>query len=204
MTLHVIPDGGPRSARRPIVLLAATLLLAVPQHPAAASADDASSQVSVREEDGLYTVAARFRVDAPPQAVLAVLTDYERIPAFMPGVKSSVVLERHDGHVVVEQDAVSRFMFFSKRVHLMLEVQQEAGVIRFRDRSAASFSRYEGSWHVSPDQGSSLVSYDLVASPSFTVPRALLSRLLKRDSAEMITQLRVEIARSICRADRRS
>ena len=176
-------------------------MLSVPQPPQAATADDASTQVSVREENGVYTVAARFRVEGSPQTTLAVLTDYERIPQFMPGVKTSIVRERRDGRVVVEQEAVSRFMLFSKRVHLVLEVQQDGGTIRFRDLSGTSFARYEGSWRVTEDKGQPLVAYDLAAAPSFSVPGALLSRLRKRDSAEMIKQLRLEITRSLCRVD---
>jgi hypothetical protein len=57
---------------------------------------------------------------------------------------------------------------------------------------------------VTDDNGQTLVAYDLTAAPSFSVLGALLSRLLKRDSAAMIMQLRREIGRSICRADGRS
>jgi hypothetical protein len=57
---------------------------------------------------------------------------------------------------------------------------------------------------VTDDNGHTMVAYDLTAVRSFSVPGALLSRLLKRDSAAMIMQLRREIGRSICRADGRS
>ena len=76
--------------------------------------------------------------------------------------------------------------------------------IRFRDLDGASFARYEGRWRVTDDNGHTLVAYDLTPVPSFSVPGALLGRLLKRDSAAMITQLRREIGRSICHADGRS
>jgi hypothetical protein len=54
------------------------------------------------------------------------------------------------------------------------------------------------------DNGHTLVRYDLTAVPSFRVPGALLSRLLKRDGAAMIMQLPRKIGRSICSADGRS
>jgi ribosome-associated toxin RatA of RatAB toxin-antitoxin module len=205
MTLHAIPGGGQRRACRPIVFLfVAMLSMALAQHPRAATADDLSAQLSVREENGVYTVAARFPVDGPAERAVSVLTDYERIPQFMPGVKTSIVRERQDGRIVIEQEAVARFMVFSKRVHLLLEVQQHGAIIRFRDLYGESFTRYEGTWHVTEEEGRTVVAYDLTAAPSFKVPGALLSRVLKRDSTEMIKQLRLEIARSICRADRRS
>ena len=64
----------------------------------------------------------------------------------MPDVRTSTVLERSDGLTVVEQEAVARLMMFSKRIHLVLEVHEEPGTIRFRDRCGKSFARYEGVW----------------------------------------------------------
>jgi carbon monoxide dehydrogenase subunit G len=205
VTVQVIPGGGLRKVRHPFVLLGlATLSLAAGQHPRAATADDLPAQVTVREENGVYTVAARFRVDGPAERAVAVLTDYDRIPEFMPGVKTSIVRERRADRVVVEQDAVSKFLFFRKGVHLLLEVRQDGEIIHFRDLDGQSFTRYEGTWRVTQEEGRTLVAYDLTAAPLFSVPAALLSRVLKRDSAEMIEQLRLEIARPDCRAIRRS
>ena len=105
MTLHAIPGGGQRRACRPIVFLfVAMLSMALAQHPRAATADDLSAQLSVREENGVYTVAARFPVDGPAERSVSVLTDYERIPQFMPGVKTSIVRKRQDGRIVIEQE----------------------------------------------------------------------------------------------------
>ena len=66
-------------------------------------------------------MVARFLVDQPPSVVLAVLTDYEHIPRFMPDVRTSIVRSEAIGRAVVEQEAVSGVMMFSKRVHLVLE-----------------------------------------------------------------------------------
>ena len=69
----------------------------------------------------------------------------------MPGVTTSIVRERSGGRVIVEQEAVSRMMMFSKRVFLLLEVHAEGNTIRFRDAGGRSFSCYEGQWRVSDD-----------------------------------------------------
>jgi ribosome-associated toxin RatA of RatAB toxin-antitoxin module len=150
--------------------------------------------VSVREANGVYTVTARFIVPQAPPVALAVLSDYEQIPRFMPDVKISVVRERTPDRLLVEQEAESRFMMFSKKVHLLLEVAQDGQTIRFADRCARSFSAYQGSWRVEPIGGGTQITYELSAKPAFEVPEFILKRLLKRDSAEMINQLRREIA----------
>ena len=160
-----------------------------------AAADPAPSpQVEVREAGGLYTVTARFDVPQAPAVALAVLTDYERIPHFMPDVRTSVVRQRAPGSLVVEQEAESRFMMFSKKVHLVLEVTESGDTIRFIDRCGKSFTTYEGAWRATTHNGRTVVTYELTARPSFEVPEFLLKRLLKRDSVRMIEGLRREMA----------
>ena len=150
--------------------------------------------VSVREANGLYTVTAQFSVPQAPSVALAVLSDYEQIPRFIPDVKVSVIRERTAGRLLVEQEAESRFMMFSKKVHLLLEVSRDDHTIHFRDRCGKSFSTYEGRWRADDRDGGSLITYELSARPAFDVPEFILKRLLKRDSGDMIDRLRREIA----------
>ena len=156
----------------------------------------AAPDVAVTQADGSYTVAARFDVPQHPDAVLTVLTDYERIPRYMPEVESSVVRERRGSRVVVEQEAVAKFMFFSRRVHLVLEVDEAADSVRFVDVSGRSFAAYSGAWTLSGENGGTIVGYQLTARPAFDVPSFVLKRLMERDATRMIASLRGEIARA--------
>jgi carbon monoxide dehydrogenase subunit G len=175
-----------------MVLVAATLVLTL---TGAMEGAGPAPSVTVREERGVYAVSARFHVEAPPAIALAVLTDYENIPRFLPDITSSTVRERSDSRAVVEQEAVSRMMLFSKKVHLVLEISHETGTIRFRDRCGRSFERYEGAWRVIARGTGSEITYELTAKPSFDVPEFILKRLLKRDSTRTIERLSAEIAR---------
>jgi ribosome-associated toxin RatA of RatAB toxin-antitoxin module len=169
---------------------------------AAASAPvDTTPLVSVRETDGRsYVVAARFTVPETAPVVRAVLTDYEQIPRFMPGVRTSRVLERGDGRARLEQEAVPRFMMFSKRVHLVLDVAEETDALRFRDVCGRSFQKYEGAWILIERTDSTEVEYTLTATPAFDVPGFVLRKLLDRDAWAMIDGLRTEIgARALAR-----
>jgi ribosome-associated toxin RatA of RatAB toxin-antitoxin module len=160
----------------------------------ALATDPPAPDVTVREERGVYSVSARFVVPQAPSIALAVLTDYEQIPRFLPDIKTSIVRERAAGRVIVEQEAVSRMMMFSKRVHLILEITQETGTIRFRDRCGGSFAQYEGTWRLVARDGGTVIEYALTARPSFDVPEFILKRLLKRDSGLMIERLSREMA----------
>lgn len=158
-------------------------------------ADPASvSRVDVTEAGGVFRVSASFTINQPADAVMAVLTDYERIPQYLPDIEISRVIERTPGGMMVEQQAVSKFMLFSKRVHLLLDVRQDEGTIRFSDHCGKSFSAYTGSWIVTQHDSLTVVDYQLSAKPTFEVPRFVLKRLLKRDSAQLIDRIKAEIA----------
>jgi ribosome-associated toxin RatA of RatAB toxin-antitoxin module len=175
------------------VVIAALACSRTTQTLTAATDPQSATDVTVRQERGIYFVRANFTIPEPASLALAVLTDYERIPRFMPQVKTSVVRERSAARAVVEQEAVASMMMFSKRIHLLLEVQESTNTVTFRDMAGSSFSRYEGAWSLAEGTGTTNVVYELHAKPSFAVPDFLLKRLLKRDANEMIERLMDEI-----------
>lgn len=161
--------------------------------PAAAGAGE-DPRVSVRTTgNGTYQVSAQFGVAVSPAVARAVLTDYEGIPRFLPDVRRSRVVERGEGRALVEQEAVSKFMFFSKRVQLLLEVAEGDDVIHFRDQSGVSFTSYEGSWTIIPQGHGVELVYELTAAPSFDVPLFVIRRVLGADARDMAEHMRVEM-----------
>jgi hypothetical protein len=173
------------------LMAAAAVLLALQSVNAVG---EQTQTLTVREARGVYTVSARFVADQPAAVVLNVLTDYGEIPRFLPDVRTSVVRERGAGWAVVEQEAGSGLMMFSKRVHLVLDIQEQAAAVLFRDRCGRSFARYEGAWRLSQQGAQTVIDYELTAQPRFDVPGWMLKRVVRRDSAEMIGRLQREIA----------
>lgn len=185
-----ITDGGPVVTRRPY-LAAVALLVSV---TAAAAQPAAEPAIAIGRQGEAYTVAAAFDVPHPAALALTVLTDYDGIPRFMPDVKKSTVVRRDGAQTIVEQEAVSKVMLFSKRVYLRLAIDETPTSLHFRDQLGTSFVRYEGHWQLAEQQGHTRVTYHLVAQPSFGVPAFMVRRLLSRDAHEMIASLRTEMA----------
>src|SRR5689334_2094924 len=186
--------GGRARARRLLVVLTIVTTTAL---SALVAADDRSGDapiVAVREQDGLYTITARFSIAEPADLAIAVLTDYEQIPRFMPDVRKSKVLSRNGGHVIVEQEATARLLLFSKDFHLVLAVDEQPLSVHFTDQCGRNFTRYEGVWRVADENGRVAVSYELTAQPTFGVPSFVANRLFKRNATTMIDRVRREIS----------
>lgn len=189
---RLLSPGGRCGVRRAAVavLLAATLLGAAASPARAGQAPD----VRVQEREGVFSISTTFDVPQAPAAVLAVLTDYAAIPRIAPDITRSVVLSRQDGRALVEQQAVSRLLFFSKTVHLVLDIQETASAVTFRDTCGRSFTTYEGAWRVAALASGARVTYELRARPAFEVPDFLVKRLFRRDAALLIARLRQAIS----------
>lgn len=152
-------------------------------------------QVGVSEAGGIYTVSATFDVPQSPDAAMTVISDYNNLARFMPGLRKSGVAARVGTRVTVEQEADAKFLTFSKRIHLLLDIDEAPHSLQFKDKSGKSFVRYEGSWRLNTERGRTVIRYVLVAKPAFSVPEFILSRLLRRDSGRMIEALQAEIAK---------
>jgi hypothetical protein len=59
-----------------------------------AAATAASSSVTVERDGDRFTVAAEAVIDADPRTAWDTLTDYERLPQFIPGIRRARVLSR--------------------------------------------------------------------------------------------------------------
>ena len=109
------PRNDPQAATRVRWLwrIACWIFLAAPVTAARAQATDDSIDVQAERNAGLIHVQARALLRAPMAVVWRTLTDYESLPAFIPGLASSRVVARHGAVVTVEQTGEARFLFLT-------------------------------------------------------------------------------------------
>lgn len=154
----------------------------------------ASERLFVREDGGTYSIRARFSVEAPVTTVWAVLSDYERIADFVPGVQSSRVKDRADDHLVVEQELKAGFLLFTKRSRLKLRIEEDAlTTIKFTDVSHKDFHFYAGSWAVEAVNGVTHVVYRLDAKPKFNIPGPVVRIVFEKKANELLDGIKGEI-----------
>jgi ribosome-associated toxin RatA of RatAB toxin-antitoxin module len=86
----------------------------------AAGAAEEVSVVTQRRGEAVE-VSARAVVDAPHALVWSTLTDYSKLPEFVPGLRVSRVVERRGPTAVVHQQGEARFLIFSHPIDVLVE-----------------------------------------------------------------------------------
>ena len=119
------------------------------------AASQAQVEVETSRSGETIDVRARATVSAPLALVWGTLTDYERLPDFIPGLKKSRVLARNGATTTVEQSGEARFLFLAIPIEITLESTERPPNIEVR-RIAGTLrhlqGRYETEVHADPAQ----------------------------------------------------
>lgn len=171
--------------------------------PAALISGPPAVQVSPRPEGG-HLLKASFAVAASPEVAWQVLTDYAGLPRFVESLNRSIVVDRNNGIVRVEQEGTGRLGFLTHRVHVLLTIEENSSSDRldFYDTSGASFHLYRGAWTVKPREGGVLVTYQLEAHPRFFAPGPLARRASQSNVRSLLGGVRAEMERRARTAQR--
>jgi uncharacterized protein YndB with AHSA1/START domain len=167
----------------------------------AAPADDEDGvRVQVNRGPSGLEVEARCLVEAPVAVVWEVLTDYDGIDRFVSSMRESRVSGRGENHVLVEQVALGRLLFFRRKLHATLFVEETPRTsIRFEDVLGKDFESYRGEWRIEEESGRVAIVYRVGARPSFSIPDFVARGLFRRTARDLLSQVRDEIERRAAR-----
>lgn len=106
--------------------------------------------IDTQRRDSAVEVRASARVAARYDMVWRTLTDYDHLADFVPGMRTSRVLERRGNTWVVEQRGETRFLFLSYPVDVtVLATAHPPGALEVR-LLRGNLRRLEGGYRVEP------------------------------------------------------
>ena len=150
---------------------------------AAHAAEDLT--VEAQRKGAYVEVRARATIDAPLSVIWGTLTDYERLPEFIPGLKKSRVIRRNGLTTIVEQSGEARFLVFSFPIDVTLEAVENPPTT-LRVRSLSGTLRYlDGGYEVEPqsDGPKFVLRWVGTISPDVSLP-PLFGEIVMRISIE--------------------
>ena len=159
-----------------VVLLALLLLL-----PAGASA--AKVKVEVTRHDDTFEVRAEAEIDADVVAAWSVLTDYERLPRFIPGLQESTVVSRTGSRVLVDQRGETSLLFLTFPMHARLEIDEHPYDNVVSNAIDGNFKDLSGEYRLEDLGAGMRLHFKVRFTPDFSFP-PLLGTLIVRNAAQ--------------------
>lgn len=152
-------------------------------------------QVAVDYRDGAYFASLEMVVAVPPAVALAVLTDFDRMAEFMPGLNRSRILAR-DGNIFrVAQQGRAQFgpVGFSYESERRIEV---IGGTRILARAiAGTAKRMSSEMQLSPVAGGTRLEYRVEIVPDTWLPGVVGRGFFRHELAEQFSALEREMLR---------
>ncbi len=180
----------------------AVALLAAAYAAPGAAADDVS--IEAERHGDTIEIRARALIAAPVALVWQVLTDYERLPSFIPELSKSVVRERQGNRLVVEQAGEARFLVFSFPIEVRYEVlESPPGGISSR-AVGGNLRRMNSRYELQPapvgpgaeGRGAAvLLRYEGEMEPSFELPPVIGLVAVRSMAERQFTAMVAEIER---------
>jgi ribosome-associated toxin RatA of RatAB toxin-antitoxin module len=135
-------------------------------------------------------------IDATPEEVFRVATDYAKYRDFMPRVTASTVKEQAVDYALVELTAELRWPAGDSTVTARYTHEALPGDI-YRVRFimvTGSLKQYVGSLYIEPfSAGKTAVTYELVAEPNTIAPKSAINKGVKRSAGSFVHALRQRI-----------
>ena len=160
---------------------------------AAGGADDLA--VEVKRTGGSFAVHAGATVAAPVALVWGVLTDYENLAQFIPGISKSTVLSRVGPLVVLAQNGEARFLLFSFPIEVRLEVRESPRDWIASRAVGGNLKHMSGRYELHAAGAAVRLRYSGSLEPDFGLPPVVGSFVVRNMVEEQFTAMVAEIER---------
>lgn len=149
--------------------------------PALCHAADISLRAA--RHNGSFEVEATAEFEAEVTVAWGVLTDYNRLSEFIPGMHSSRIVSRSKRRVIVDQSGEARLLFLSFPIQVRLEVE-EFPYQRIVSRAIeGNFKDLRGAYSLEARGRRLLLHYSGSLTPDFSIP-PLIGTILVRNTVE--------------------
>ncbi len=160
-----------------------------------ANAQAAEVAVRVTRDGDVFQVNASAQFDGTIARTWQVLTDYGRLPEFVPGLQSSRVISRDGNRIVVEQKGETQVLFLSFPMDVRLDVTEQP-YERVESRAVSgTFREMRNAYSLEAGQGRVMLRYAGHMVPDFFVPPLIGTLAWKRNVEASFRALVEEIER---------
>lgn len=160
--------------------------------------DADASRVS-RNGLSFFEVSATAFVRATPPQVWMVLTDYERLPDFIPDLVASKVVSRGPREATVEQRSQTGILFVTQNVRMLVHIEEQPHSAINVTLIEGDMRQYVAHWALTPATQDGMTGTRLTFTgalePVFSLPPLLGRSIVQANVKKMVEAVVAEIER---------
>ncbi len=155
----------------------------------------AEPAIRIERNQDAIRINASLRVDAHHHIAWQVLTDYNNLARFIPGMLSSQIVSEPGEPLLLKQTGQSGFLFFRLPIEVVVRiVETPLEAIRF-EAVSGSFKSQNGEWRIERQEEATLLIYQTHIVPGFWVPPLIGAAVIGQDVKSKLVGVAQEIQR---------
>lgn len=185
-----------------MLLSAGCLMLALAraeEPPQANNIEVSVKRIHVHEQ-AMFEVRASGFVTAAPERIWKVLTDYNRLPEFVPNLSATKILSRSGNEVMIAQIGSGGFLFVKRTIHLVVRALEYPPTHIDVNLVSGDMKHYSVRWEVAPTTIAGISGARLrfggTLEPDFFIPPLLGSGIVEDDIKKMMQAVVAEILKA--------
>jgi ribosome-associated toxin RatA of RatAB toxin-antitoxin module len=163
---------------------------------ASATASDVTPSVTaaVEHKGDTYIVVATLHAPVPPEAAWAVLTDFDNMAKFMPSLKTSQIVERSEGKVLVRQTGTMELGTFKMPFESDRLIEPTPAMILSK-QVRGNMQRVESTCAFAAIPGGTRVDYRVEMVPKTWIPESIAGPMMRSEIERQFNAVLREILR---------
>lgn len=151
--------------------------------------------VQVARQEGAFQIEAGLVVAVARRVAWNVLSDYDNLARFVPGMRSSRIVSGPGEPLLLEQKGESGLLLFKVPIEVVSRVEEAPfDTIRFQS-VGGNLKNQKGEWALATHDHGTRVSYRADISPGFSLPPLIGPAVVGRDVRLMLEAVEREMLR---------
>lgn len=141
----------------------------------------AEPEIRIARNQGAFQIDASLRVVVHHHIAWQVLTDYNNLARFVPGMQTSQIVSGPGEPLLLKQTGQSGFLLFTLPIEVLVRITETPlEVIRF-EAVSGSFKNKQGEWRIEHQDDATLLIYRASIAPGFRVPPQIGTAVIGQD-----------------------
>lgn len=155
----------------------------------------AERDVRIERDADTIRIDARLRVEVHHHIAWQVLTDYDNLARFVPGLSSSRIVSEQGAPMLLKQTGHSGLLWLTVPVEVVVRIDEiPLEAIRFFAVSG-TLKRKSGEWRIEAQDEATLLIYRASIVPGFWVPPLIGTAMMAQDVGSKLVGVANEMTR---------